>query len=62
MRGGEEGIVRERFRLRQNGMVVAWTDGPNALAEINHYALVYSQDAPVMIERHSSGKWRKWKP
>lgn len=50
---------RERYRLKQGGIPVAWSEGPDALREIKHYALIYSQDAPVMIERHTKGKWRK---
>jgi hypothetical protein len=53
-------MERERFRLKQDGIPVAWSEGPNALAEINHYAAVYGQDGPVMIERHTKGKWRKF--
>ena len=52
---------RERFRLLQEGYPVAWTDGPTALNEISHYAAVYGRDAPVMIEQHVKGKWRKFK-
>jgi hypothetical protein len=59
------GIVtegRERFRLKQGGIPVAWAEGPNALGEINRYAMVYGQDGPVQIERHTSGKWKSWAP
>lgn len=52
---------RERFRLKQHGVPVAWADGPGALGEISHYALVYQQDAPVMIEHHVKGKWKRFK-
>lgn len=52
---------RIRFRLKQGGIPVAWSEGPSALAEIQHYAMVYGQDGPVLIERHSNGKWRAWK-
>jgi hypothetical protein len=55
-------LERERYRLIQDGMPVAWSEGPLAINEINHYALVYGQDGPVKIERHSSGKWRPWPP
>lgn len=54
--------MRDRFRLRQHGIPVAWADGPNALAEINHYALIYSQDAPVVIERKEGSRWKRWTP
>lgn len=52
---------RIRFRLKQDGIPVAWAEGPSALAEIMHYATVYSQDGPVLIEQHRSGKWKAWK-
>jgi hypothetical protein len=51
----------DRFRLKQHGIPVAWTEGLTALAEIYHYAMVYSQDAPVMIEQRVKGRWRKWR-
>ena len=53
---------RIRYRLRQNGTVVAWADGPTAMAEIQHYALVYGQDAPVCIEHYERHKWRSLSP
>jgi hypothetical protein len=53
-------MSRDRYRLKQDGIPVAWAEGPNALAEIQHYAMVYRQDAPVLIEKHRNGKWRKW--
>ena len=54
--------MRERFRLKQHGIPVAWAEGVGALREIEHYAFVYQQDAPVLIEHYSRGKWRKWPP
>ncbi len=53
-------MERERYRLIQGGIPVAWSEGPGAVAEIRHYAMVYGQDGPVKIERHSGGKWRVW--
>jgi len=47
-----------RYRLIQDGIPVAWTDGINAFAEINHYAAVYSQDGPVKIQKRHCGKWK----
>ena len=52
--------MRQRFRLKQDGIPVAWAEGPQALGEICHYAMVYAQDGPVMIEHHTNGKWRKF--
>lgn len=49
----------ERYRLKQDGIPVAWSEGPGALRKIEHYALIYSQDGPVVIERHVEGRWRK---
>ncbi len=48
----------ERYRIKQDGMAVALVEGPNALREITHYALVYGQDGPVEIQQHRSGRWR----
>lgn len=45
------------YRLLQDGMEVARTFGPNARAEINHYAAMYGQDGPVTIQRKRGRKW-----
>lgn len=39
------------FEVRQDGMTVAMSSGPRerALADIMHYASVYSQDGPVEV-------------
>jgi hypothetical protein len=50
--------MTERFRLKQGGIVVAWTNGPGAYGEILHYAAVYGQDAPVLIEQRVAGRWK----
>jgi hypothetical protein len=50
----------ERFRLVQDGMVVAAAEGPDAFREIAHYAFVYGQDGPVFIQEKRAGKWREW--
>lgn len=50
-----------RYRLKLNGQPEAWTEGPNALADILHYATVYSQDGPVQIEIYENKRWKKWK-
>lgn len=55
-------MTRERYRLRQHGCPVAWAEGPTAANEIAHYAAVYGRDAPVLVEKHTGGKWRKWPP
>lgn len=51
-------MTRQRYRLKQDGIPVAWADGPTALDEIIHYARVYGQDGPVLIEQYRSGKWK----
>lgn len=53
---------RTRYRLKQDGIPVAWADGLKAWDEIINYARVYSQDGPVLIEKHVGGKWKKWPP
>jgi len=50
----------ERYRLLQGGIPVAWTDGPTSLSEIRHYALVYSRDGPVQIEKRINGRWKRF--
>lgn len=49
-----------RFRLIQGGQVVASTEGEHALREIKHYALIYSQDGPVTIQKRRDMKWINW--
>lgn len=48
--------MRNEFRLLQDGMVVAVT---SSLAEIMHYALIYGQDWPVVIQARVDGRWRE---
>lgn len=50
----------ERYRLIQGGLPIAWSQGNRALAEIQHYAMVYSQDGDVQIEIKKGRKWRAW--
>jgi len=57
-----EMAARERYRLKQGGIPVAWAEGAHAANEIAHYAAVYRQDAPVSVEKHIAGKWRPWPP
>lgn len=51
---------RNRFRIVQGGIPVAWTEGSRAQEEIMHYAYIYSQDSPVKIQKYEKGKWRPW--
>lgn len=50
--------MRDSFRLIQDGIPVAWGEGPNALAAIQHYAAVYGQDGPVAIQMKVKGRWK----
>lgn len=52
-------MKRERYRLKQGGQVVASAEGPGSRADIGHFALVYSEDGPVVIEEFRSHKWRE---
>jgi hypothetical protein len=36
-------------------------EGNNAVAEILHYAAVYAQDGPVVIQKKVSNGWKEWK-
>lgn len=49
--------MTDRYRIKQDGMVVARVEGPHALREIMHYAAVYQQDGPVTIERAKGKRW-----
>jgi hypothetical protein len=49
------------FRLIQDGQNVAGAQGLNALAHINHYALVYSEDGPVKIQERINGRWKDYR-
>lgn len=50
-------VVTDRYRLKQDGQIVARVDGPHALREIMRYATVYGQDGPVTIERARGKRW-----
>lgn len=51
-----------RYRLKQDGLVVAGAEGERALQEITHYAAVYERDGPVQIEEYTGKRWRKHEP
>lgn len=53
----------DRYRLKQDGIVVAVVEGPSQSArqEIMHYAMMYAQDGPVVIERIRNGRWERYK-
>lgn len=50
----------EAYRLLQSGEVVARSEGEHSLREIMHYAVVYSQDGPVSIQRRVKRHWRSY--
>lgn len=49
-----------RFRIRMDGKTVAGTEGPNAEAQILHYAAQYRQDGDVTIQHNAQGHWKRW--
>jgi hypothetical protein len=49
----------ESYRLIQDGQPVAWVQGRSA--DITHYAAVYAQDGPVIIQKKVNGRWKLWK-
>jgi hypothetical protein len=49
--------MTDSFRLIQDGQAVAWAEGRKADAEIAHYAAVYGQDGPVIIQKKVNGRW-----
>ena len=48
------------FRIRMDGKTVAGTEGPNAEAQILHYAAQYRQDGDVTIQHNALGHWKRW--
>ena len=44
------------YRIKQDGIPVAWA---NSYGEIMHYAAVYRQDGPVVVEEKHDGRWRQ---
>ena len=53
--------MTESYRLLQDGQPVAWVEGRSAVADITHYAAVYAQDGPVIIQKKVNGRWKEWK-
>jgi hypothetical protein len=41
-------------------MPVAWAEGLEADAEIIHYAYLYAEDGPVIIQKKVNGHWEDW--
>lgn len=52
--------MSESYRLIQDGQPVAWVEGRSAVADITHYAAVYAQDGPVIIQKKVNGRWKDW--
>ena len=48
------------YRLIQDDMVVAKTFGPEYFAkpDIDHYALIYSQDGDVIVQEKVGKRWK----
>lgn len=57
---------RWRFRIKQDGFVVAAGDAPDRRTmerEMNHYAALYVEEGPIQIEtRTGKNKWRRHVP
>ncbi|MFQ8433845.1 hypothetical protein [Amaricoccus sp. W119] len=49
-----------KFRVKQNGMTVASTEGPNAEREIWHYAHQYREEGEVTIQHNAEGHWKRF--
>lgn len=51
--------AESRYRLTQDGLVVAEVSGPDneAAREIYHYAHIYAENGPVVVQRRLSGVW-----
>lgn len=54
-----DGGALTRFRIRQNGLTVVGTDGPDAEAEIWRYAFQYREEGEVTIQFNSAGYWKR---
>ena len=55
------GQQRDReFQIKQDGMVVAGACGPGSESHAMHYAAVYSQDGPVIVQEKVNGRWRNF--
>lgn len=48
------------FRIRHNGQTVAKAEGPNAEAEILHYAQQYRQDGEITVQHNAEGHWKRF--
>ena len=49
-----------RFRIRQNGMTVASSEGPNAEAMIWGYAFKYRPEGDLTIQFDAYGHWKRF--
>jgi hypothetical protein len=49
--------MSERYRLIQDGIAVAETEGVGAYRDILHYAALYNKDGPVHIEKRVGRQW-----
>ena len=47
------------FRVRQGGLTLARTEGPDAEAHIWHYAFQYRAEGGVTIQHNAGGNWKR---
>ena len=50
------------FRIKQNGQVIARTEGPpeEAEAEIWRYAFQYREEGELTIQHNAEGHWKRF--
>lgn len=54
------GAALTRYRIRQNGMTVAATEGPSAETEIWRYAWLYRAEGELTIQHNAEGYWKRF--
>lgn len=52
--------MTEIYRIIQDGITVARTEGPNSLRDIMQQARFYAQDKPLAIQRKDGRRWREY--
>jgi hypothetical protein len=52
--------MTDHFRLVQEGKPIVWVSGDNLVDEITHYADIYEQYEPVIIQKKVNGRWKDW--
>lgn len=56
----EAQAMTETYRIIQDGITVARTEGPNSLRDIMQQARFYAQDKPLAIQRKDGRRWREY--